>query len=86
MVFLHIILGNFAVVGLSGFLKEVRSVLFLQECILICDLIAREWQKSYEITQIKVYCRNKRKSPFATIVSMIAKGDVLRGHLGVLLA
>ena len=43
--------------------------------ILICDLIAREWQKSYEITRIKVYCTNKRESPFATIVSMIAKGD-----------
>ena len=26
---------------------------------LICDLIAGEWQKSYEITRIKVYCGKK---------------------------
>ena len=46
-----------------------------KKTILICDLIAREWQKSYEITQINGYCSNKRKSPYTTIVSMIAYGD-----------
>ena len=46
-----------------------------KKTILICDLIAGEWQKSYEITQIKGYCSNKRKSPYTTIVSMIAYGD-----------
>ena len=43
--------------------------------ILICDLIAREWQKNYENTRLEAYFGNKRKSPFAVIVSMIAKGD-----------
>ena len=52
-----------------------------KKTILICDLIAGEWQKSYEITRIKVYCRNKRESPFATIVSMIAKGDGPSGEI-----
>ena len=30
-----------------------------KKTILICDLIAGEWQKSYEITRIKVYCGKK---------------------------
>ena len=46
-----------------------------EKTILICDLTAREWQKNCEITQIKGYCSNKRKSPYTTIVSMIAYGD-----------
>ena len=31
--FLHVILGDFAVVGLSLLLPEVHGVLFLEECI-----------------------------------------------------
>ena len=53
-----------------------------EKTILICDLIAGEWQKSCEITQIKGYCSNKRKSPYTTIVSMIAYGDGKGGDYG----
>lgn len=49
--------------------------------ILICDLIAREWQKNYENTRLEAYFGNKRKSPFAVIVSMIAKGDGPSGEI-----
>ena len=42
MVFLHIILGDFAVVGLSLLLQEVRGVLFLEECIPTVLLVGKD--------------------------------------------
>ena len=42
MVFLHIILGDFAVVGLSLLLQEVRSVLLLQERIPSVLLVGKD--------------------------------------------
>ena len=42
MVFLHVILGDFAVVVLSLLLQEVRGVLFLEECIPTVLLIGKD--------------------------------------------
>ena len=42
MVFLHIILGDFAVIGLSLLLQEVRSVLLLEECIPTVLLVGKD--------------------------------------------